>query len=187
MEDSYLEGYFKAFAKEVDKEYKSFENTINKMLDRKEEKDMTLDKDVKLYNQFISDLMKVHHEMEDLSAIEGRTQIELIKLNRVFNHYKDALRMPNYDSFAQFYYYSVEKAKKKKDESKKEESAELKGLRKHCIRLSSLNLDPRALVIELNGIYELYGEVLGISLEEIKRTYFVLAENPKADLTIQVK
>lgn len=61
-------------------------------------------------------------------------------------------------------------------EKGKREPIGMKNLRKHCANLINLHLDPRALVIELNGLYELYGQMLNLSLEEVKKIYFALAE-----------
>lgn len=61
-------------------------------------------------------------------------------------------------------------------EKGKQEPIGMKNLRKHCANLTNLHLDPRALVIELNGLYELYGQMLNLSLEEVKKIYFALAE-----------
>lgn len=55
----------------------------------------------------------------------------------------------------------------------------LKSLREHCRDILDQKLHPRFLILELEELYQLYGKLLDVSLEDIKRVYFLLAEEPE--------
>lgn len=151
---------------------KDIHNTIEELL--KEPTDMMTseqDQDVILADQFSEAIDKLIQEILPLIDAKNLYYIITLKVKKVFEEFKDtALYDCSFDEFRENIISKIRVIKREED--KKKEYPVLTELNKALGYLKRRGLTNNELIEELHSIHQLYGSVLNLSLDEVKKKYF---------------